>query len=98
MLLFVVMEQTLNFVLNCGKTAKEHTQMLKTAYGNEALPCMHVLEWIKSFRKQQENLEYNTGTGQPSSALNKLAKVHELGGQTAMKNHKNRQRINCTLT
>jgi hypothetical protein len=52
--------------------------MLKTAYGNEAVSCMHVLEWIKSFREQQENLEYNTRTEQPSSALNLLAKVHEL--------------------
>jgi hypothetical protein len=52
--------------------------MLKTAYGNETLSCIHVLEWIKSFREKQENLEYNTRTGQPSSALNLLAKVHEL--------------------
>ena len=52
--------------------------MLKTAYGNEALSCMHVLERIKNFREQQENLEYNTRTEQPSSALNLLAKVHEL--------------------
>jgi len=52
--------------------------MLKTAYGNEALSCMHVLEWIKNFREKQENLEYNTRRGQPSSALNQLAKVHEL--------------------
>jgi hypothetical protein len=29
MLLSVVMEQTTNFVLNCGKTTKEHTQCLK---------------------------------------------------------------------
>jgi hypothetical protein len=52
--------------------------MLKTAHGNEVLSCMHVLEWIKSFREQQENLEYNTRTGQSSSALNLLANVHEL--------------------
>jgi len=52
--------------------------MLKIAYGNKALSCMHVLEWFKSFREQQENFEYNKKTGQPPSALNLLAKVHEL--------------------
>lgn len=52
--------------------------MFKIAYGNEALSCMHVLEWFKSFREQQENFEYNKKTGQPPSALNLLAKVHEL--------------------
>jgi hypothetical protein len=52
--------------------------MLKTAYGNEALSCIHVLQWIKTFTEQQENLEYNTKTGKPSSAVNLLAKVHEL--------------------
>jgi hypothetical protein len=52
--------------------------MLKTSCGNEALSCMHVLEWIKRFREQHENLEYNTRAGQLSSALNLLAKVHEL--------------------
>jgi hypothetical protein len=55
--------------------------MLKMTYGNEALSCMHVLEWIKGFREQHENLEYNTRTGQLSRALNLLAKFHELVGK-----------------
>jgi transposase len=63
------MEQRANikFCIKTGKTATETFQLIKQAYGDNALSRTWVLEWYARFRDGRENLEDDERSGRPTA-------------------------------
>jgi transposase len=66
------MEQRANtkFCLKTGKTAKRATQifqLIKQAYGDNAVSRTRVSEWCARFRSGREKLEDDEYSGQPTA-------------------------------
>jgi hypothetical protein len=53
-----------------GKTATETLQLLRDAYGNEALSRARVFEWHRQFVLGRASVENDTRSGPPSSSRN----------------------------
>jgi transposase len=72
--------------------------MLTSVYGNESLSCIHVFEWLKTFREGCDDSENDPRSGQPSTAQNleTVVKVHELVARDHQVTLKAME-INCTL-
>jgi hypothetical protein len=50
-----------------GKTTTETFQLIKQAYGDNALSCTLVFEWYARFRDGREDLEGDECSGQPAA-------------------------------
>jgi hypothetical protein len=63
------MEQDANikFCFKTGKPAIETFQLIKQAYGNNALSCTRVFKWYARFRDDRENLEDDERSGRPTA-------------------------------
>ena len=65
-------EQRVNvtFCVELGKTATETLQLLRDAYGDEALSRARVFEWRRRFVLGRVPVEDDTRSGRPSSSRN----------------------------
>jgi hypothetical protein len=63
------MEQRANikFCFKTGKTATETFQLIKQAYGDNALSRTRVFEWFARFRDGCKNLEDDRHSGRPTA-------------------------------
>jgi len=68
----VQFEQRVNikFCVKLGKTATETLQLLRDAYGDEALSRARVFEWHRRFVLGRVSVEDDTRSGRPSSLRN----------------------------
>jgi ribosomal protein L28 len=60
----------IKFCVKLGKTATETLQLLRHAYGDEALSRARVFEWHKRFLSGRVSVEDDTRSGRPSSSRN----------------------------
>jgi len=76
------MEQRIciKFFFKLNKTAAEIHQMLKEAFGDQALSQARTFEWFKCFKDGQESVEDHKHFGQPSTCTipEMTVKVHEV--------------------
>jgi hypothetical protein len=63
------MEQRANikFCFKTGKTATETFQLIKQAYGDNALSRTRIFKWYARFRDGRENLENDKRSGRPTA-------------------------------
>jgi transposase len=57
----------IKFCFKTDKTATETFQLIKQAYGGNAVSLTRVLEWYARFRDGRENLEDNERSGRPTA-------------------------------
>jgi hypothetical protein len=71
-------EQGVNikFCVKLGKTFTETLQLLRDAYGDEALSRARVFAWHRRFVSGRVSVEDDTRSGQPSSSRNEDNVVH----------------------
>jgi ribosomal protein S25 len=60
----------IKFCVKLGKTATETLQLLRYAYGEEALSRARVFEWHKRFVSGRVSVKDDTRSGRPSSSRN----------------------------
>lgn len=58
----------IKFCVKLGKTGKETHEMIKTAYGDNAIGRSSVFEWHKLFREGREEVEDAARSGRPSTS------------------------------
>jgi transposase len=68
--------ENVKFYQNLGKSASETFQMIKQAYGKEALGCSAVLKWHKRFAQGRDSLEDDAHIGRPRTVRTEL-KIQE---------------------
>ena len=57
----------IKFCFKLGKTASETHEMIKRAYGDDAMGRSSVFEWHKLFREGREQVEDDQRSGRPST-------------------------------
>ena len=68
----------IKFCFKLNKTTAETHQMLKEAFGEQALSQARIFEWFKSFKDGRESVEDHKHSGRPSTCTTQevIAKVH----------------------
>jgi transposase len=64
-----LLEQRINikFCAKLGKSASENLQMLRKAYGADAMKKSIVFEWHKRFKEGREDVKDDERTGRPKT-------------------------------
>lgn len=67
------------FCFKLGKTAKETQEMLKEAFGDDAMGKSQTYEWFRRFKEGRTSVEDDERSGRPSSGRNdeNIARVRE---------------------
>ncbi|GFV22396.1 protein GVQW3 [Trichonephila clavipes] len=67
----------IKFFFKIGKTGTETYEMMKTAFGDEAMSRARVFEWFRPFKKGRQSMISNPRSGHPSTSRNedKIAQV-----------------------
>ncbi|GFX23892.1 protein GVQW3 [Trichonephila clavipes] len=67
----------IKFCFKLGKTCTETYEMMKTAFGQEAMSHARVFEWLRLFKKGEESVNSDPRSGRPSTSRNedKIAQV-----------------------
>ena len=60
----------IKFCQQLGKTGSETFQMLKEAYGPDAMSRARVFDWYRRFKKGRTSVESDERTGRPSTSRN----------------------------
>jgi hypothetical protein len=60
-------KRTIKFCFKTGKTATKTFQLIKQAYGENALSRTRVFEWYARFRDGRENLVDDERSGRPTA-------------------------------
>ena len=70
----------IKFCFKLNKTAAETHQMLKEAFGEQALSQARTFEWFKRFKDGRESVEDDKYSGRPSTCTTPemIAKVREV--------------------
>jgi hypothetical protein len=63
-------ERTLSSVKKLGKSASDTFEMIKLAYGKEALGCSAMFKWHKRFAQGRDSLDHDEHTSQPRVVMN----------------------------
>ena len=56
------------FCVKLGKSASETLELIKQAYGDDALSHTRVFEWHKMFKEGRDHVEDEHHVGRPSTA------------------------------
>ena len=81
------MEQraSIKFCVKLGKTFTETLEMLRKAFGDQALSRTTVYEWLKRFKKGRESLDDDERSGRPASRrTDKLVKKNSRTDKKAL--------------
>jgi transposase len=70
-------QENVKFCQNLGESASETFQMLKQAYGEEALGRSAVFKWHRRFAQGRDSLEDDEHTGRPRAVRTEL-KIQEV--------------------
>ena len=67
----------INFCFKLGKTGTETYEMIKTAFGDEAMSRAEVFAWFRRFKEGRQSVNSNPRSGRPSTSRNeeKIAQV-----------------------
>ncbi|GFW97053.1 protein GVQW3 [Trichonephila clavipes] len=67
----------IKFCFKLGKTGTETYEMMKTAFGDEAMSRARVFEWFRPFKEGRQSLNSDPRSGRPSTSRNddKIAQV-----------------------
>ncbi|GFW68622.1 protein GVQW3 [Trichonephila clavipes] len=67
----------IKFCFKLGKTGTETYEMMKTAFGEEAMSRAGVFEWLRRFKEGRQSVNSNPRSGRPSTSPNedKIAQV-----------------------
>jgi transposase len=73
----------IKFCFKLGKNTTETVQMLKTAYGDQALSKSQVCRWFKLLKEGREDVQDEARSGRPSTTktdvnVDKLSEVPSL--------------------
>ena len=70
----------IKFCFKLNETAAETNQMLKEAFGEQALNQTRTFEWFKHFKDDRESMEDRKHSGRPftCTTLEMIAKVREV--------------------
>ena len=60
----------INFCFKLGKTGTETYEMMKTAFGDEAMSRARVLEWFRLFKEGRQSVNCDPRSGRPSTSRN----------------------------
>ncbi|GBO06129.1 hypothetical protein AVEN_35209-1 [Araneus ventricosus] len=79
----------IKFSVLLEKSPSETLEMLKKAYGNDAMKKTAMYEWHKRFRKGRTNIEDDPRTGRPSSSTadENVERVREIVREDRRINH-----------
>jgi len=58
----------IKFCAKLGKSGAETFQMIRRAYGNEAMSCARCFEWHACFKRGRTSLEDDERSGRPSTS------------------------------
>lgn len=67
----------INFCFKLRKTGTETYEMMKTAFGDEAMSRARVFEWFRRFKEGRQSVDSDPRSGRPSTSRNedKIAQV-----------------------
>ncbi|GFW11388.1 protein GVQW3 [Trichonephila clavipes] len=67
----------IKFCFKLGKTGTETYEMMKTAFGDEAMSRAWVFEWFRPFKEVRQSVNSDPRSGRPSTSRNedKIAQV-----------------------
>ncbi|GFV37410.1 protein GVQW3 [Trichonephila clavipes] len=67
----------IKFCFKLGKTGTETYDMMKTAFGDEAMSLARVFEWFRPFKEGRQSVNSDPRSGRPSTSRNedKIAQV-----------------------
>jgi len=70
----------IKFCFKIGKTATETYQLLRQAYGEDAMGRTQVFDWFRRFKEGTTSVESNPRSGRPSTSRNEemIAKVRTI--------------------
>jgi len=70
----------IKFCFKSGKTATECYEMLKTAFGEQAMGCSQTFQWFSRFKAGRTSTDDNEHSGRPvsSSTPEMIERVHQI--------------------
>ncbi|GFX97905.1 protein GVQW3 [Trichonephila clavipes] len=60
----------IKFCFKLGKTGTETYEMMKTAFGDEAISRARFFEWLRRFKARRQSVKSDPRSGRPSTSRN----------------------------